>query len=1459
MSLLLLYDKLENLDIIKSKIVCDHRIICSFNNINSVDEYLTNNPINNLKKLYIVNNKIFDNDEIMNHFIHCISDNNIQEININDVNGISNTFNLNNGCKVLFNNWKNLNSLNISLYNNKIKNYNTTNPLKNFMKKLLNKSDKKPITKPVIEPIEKPLIEPVEKPITEPIISAQSDTSLIKPLAIPSPINIDPTQGSYTISSGGVYIIDVPTGNFPNNFQIVINVTGTTTVSISANKTINLNNANEYNGLIKLSGANDQLFLNIENITVMVSGTNSSLATTINQDNYNNYINGWILVGGSNITNLTMDNCHVSGTGLENIIVNNLISKTAIGGLCGGDLYGSNILFNNCSYTGNISVTTNTNQVISVGGICGGLLNGSKIQFKKCSFNGDISSEGTFIVAIGGICGGLNNCVGNPKDITLYGLQFDACDFNGNINNDKNNISHANGGICGGYNNYLPECNVNFINCSSKGGTIDSSKKSTNGGICGGFNCSIINLGSSTDNPNNSTMLFLNCSNTNPIKGTDSFNGGICGGNNINGLYEDGSPTNQIALGSVFFINCITVGNINDIMVNGNSIDNSLPIATCNGGICGGSNMCYNLLGIPDPINSNLKLINCQFIGTINGTLSNNGGLLGGGNFRDNASSVSYNIMIDNCSNWCNLLEPSFDNNNLENNTFNGGICGGKNSVFKNPSISYTPKNNVNILYTSSILEKTAYSSSVFNSGIVPLTIVNSAVLSPDTIHITNSFINWNDNSSPTSSQFYINFPDTLNWSDPSYVSTDLSSGNATTSGEVTTSFGTFYSSPYLYTDCNQIYQATSSDYKLRYLYEDINKLLEPTLTSGLTITDENSELIWEYTNDNYLLSSYYKNNTRNSYNLLNATEVLKSTSITKSIKKFFTNVIDLLSGNNSSPSSYSGFIDYYYQQTIDLNLSTTDNFFTILNNYLNAGSTTTTSLLNLVLSVTSGTLSFVKNKLKKAYIKVMPNNNELLEYSPKSIKDIPSIDEGQDDPEYISSLDEKYIKALFELFEKNKIKIQQKETFIQVVETPANLHIINIVKNIKDIFSKYSNQKKIYESYKEPSNNKNIRRPYKVIYTSPIKENNTSSNIKPVYKINRQYIPLTNLENNVSENSIVKPVYKFNRRYITTKYINSIKNNIQNFITTIITKPQSGIRNIKSLYSYRRSVISNIIETIKEIIKPQSGIRNIKSLYSYRRAVISDIIETIKEIIKPQSGIRNIKSLYSYRRATISNIIETIKEIIKPQSGIRNIKSLYSYRKATISDLIETIKETIKTQSGIRNIRSLYSYRKAVISDIIETIKETIKTQSGIRNIKSLYLYNKNRAYKETPIIIEPIIYIPIIRNDFNYTKLYYAYKYSYTPYNPYNPYKEYKEERKQSINTYKYLAKRYAPIIKTKDIIEYKIIPEIIEIIETPIIIISKPKIIILVDKPQKTITKDIKHKNIKIETKITRITRK
>ena len=80
MSLLLLYDKLQH--IIQSKI--DYRIINSFTDTNSVDEYLINNPINNIEKLYIVNNKIFKNDKIMNHFIDSISNDKL-EININDI------------------------------------------------------------------------------------------------------------------------------------------------------------------------------------------------------------------------------------------------------------------------------------------------------------------------------------------------------------------------------------------------------------------------------------------------------------------------------------------------------------------------------------------------------------------------------------------------------------------------------------------------------------------------------------------------------------------------------------------------------------------------------------------------------------------------------------------------------------------------------------------------------------------------------------------------------------------------------------------------------------------------------------------------------------------------------------------------------------------------------------------------------------------------------------------------------------------------------------------------------------------------------------------------------------------------------------------------------------------------------------------------------------------------------
>ena len=73
MSLLLLYDKLQDLDNLKSKTKYTYRIISSFASIDSIDEYLIANPINNIEKLYIVNNKIFSNDTIMNYFINNVS------------------------------------------------------------------------------------------------------------------------------------------------------------------------------------------------------------------------------------------------------------------------------------------------------------------------------------------------------------------------------------------------------------------------------------------------------------------------------------------------------------------------------------------------------------------------------------------------------------------------------------------------------------------------------------------------------------------------------------------------------------------------------------------------------------------------------------------------------------------------------------------------------------------------------------------------------------------------------------------------------------------------------------------------------------------------------------------------------------------------------------------------------------------------------------------------------------------------------------------------------------------------------------------------------------------------------------------------------------------------------------------------------------------------------------------
>ena len=61
---------------------------------------------------------------------------------------------------------------------------------------------------------------------------------------------------------------------------------------------------------------------------------------------------------------------------------------------------------------------------------------------------------------------------------------------------------------------------------------------------------------------------------------------------------------------------------------------------------------------------------------------------------------------------------------------------------------------------------------------------------------------------------------------------------------------------------------------------------------------------------------------------------------------------------------------------------------------------------------------------------------------------------------------------------------------------------------------------------------------------------------------------------------------------------------------------------------------------------------------------------------------------------------------------------------------------------------------------------------------------------------------------------------------------------------------------IIEPK-VIEPKVLEEKTSLSLEPIIIIAKPKIII--DKPNRTISRDIKHKNIKTETKITKIFRK
>ena len=1206
--------------------------------------------------------------------------------------------------------------------------------------------------------------------------------------------NLNVSNEEINITAGN-YKLLIPDGGIPQNFRIKISNTFIATsfttnkitpltqqniINITANKTVLFKNLTNYIGLVSNNIEGEDITLNFNDINIEIN--NSTLSFTANNNDiepFNSY-NGWLFIGGAtnnNLKALSFNNCSIKYDLNKTNYVESSFATCAIGGLCGGYLTCNDVSFNNCSFNGNI-IASSLGPIYSIGGLCGGFLQNSKTIFYKCSFNGNIKSEGQSMASIGGICGGFNNCTGNPKNINEYGLQFDGCNFSGDIISNGNQMLnyHANGGICGGFNNYLPGHNINFINCSSKKGNINSlNSVSANGGICGGFNCSILDLVGSNSNPNNSTMLFLNCSNTNPINGIDSFNGGICGGGNINGKYK---IVNQVAIGSVFFINCITVGDIMTTMVNGETTTDPKEFNNAsNGGISGGFNMCNNISG-SNLTPSYFKIINCQFIGTIDGKKTCNGGILGGSNFRNNFYNCPYYLEINNCSNRCRIINTDIINDSkLDDNSFIGGICGGKNSIFKGIILNQenTINNNFNINNSSVILLSESYDKNSFNSGIVPLTIIKEPILNPIVINIKNCYINW-DIYSPRTSQYYINFP-SLSWDDTSYISTDLNNYNSLAAGQINNSSKeTYIASPYSYTECNQIAGSLNLDYKLLYSYNNdaINTILTSTLTDNITLANENNNIIWyDY---KYFLSSYYKNNIPNSYNLSNAIEVLKSISITKSIKKFFVNVLDLLSGDYST--SYTRFIDYYYKQSLS-EISTVDNFFTILNNYFNAGSTEIKTLLNLVLSVTSDTLSSIKNKLKKAYVKVMPNNAELFESRSKSIIpyiDSSSIEEGQDDL---------YIQALLKLFEKNKIKTQQKENFIEVVETPASIDLINIVKNIEDIFSKYSNRKKVYEFYKDKIINKNIRSLYKIYY---------------------------------------------NKRQ---EYVRS----------DIITEP---IR-------YNKISAKCLMPYIKNIIT--AGLFNIKSLYSYKKATVSDIIQTIQEIIKPHVGLFNIKSLYSYKKATVSDIIQTIQEIIKPHVGLFNIKSLHSYKKATVSDIIQTIQEIIKPHVGLFNIKSLHSYKKATISYIIQTIQEIIKPHVGLFNIKSLY--NRPIVYSKPIVYIEPIINIePIfIRNNFNYSKLYCAYKYSYAY--PTNPYKyvapiEYKPKN------YKYLSRRY--IINKKDIIIEEVPKE--QLLEKPkvlesIIIIMKPKIII--DKPNRIINKDIKHKNIKTETKITKILRK